>query len=516
MRGVAGFAWVSFNDGMQIESFWQYWKVSQDPFNAEEARRDPVLLNLLDGQTAHPDFGKILGQPHEPTAAVVFGEKGSGKTALRVMLERRIAEHNAAYPELRAWVVLYDDMNKTLDRALAAIGRRKRKSEAALKHIRLVDHQDAILSSAVTALVDALLSGDDAKLGAKPMKTARRMPLTKRVDLAVLAAIYDQPATGSHARRWGALKRGLRLRSPRLLLARWMGLISAAAAIALGLAHHLTHSDDPIYLAVTGGLAALSILLLGYWAQGNLRLWRATARVARELRVLRVQRGDLRRWLASLPVREVAAAPLPTPADPERRYDLTRRLLGVIEAFGYRGLIVLVDRVDEPTAVSGDPMKMRDVVWPLLNNKFLQQDRVGIKLLLPIELRHVMMSEEGDFFSKARLDKQHMVEKLGWSGATLYDLCTRRIQACRDPKAEPLTLLQLFDDGVQKADLVDALEAMGRPRDAMKFLYHVVQAHCLSMPQEGPVKRISRQVLQQVRYEQTQRLQDVQRGLLPV
>ena len=81
--------------------------------------------------------------------------------------------------------------------------------------------------------------------------------------------------------------------------------------------------------------------------------------------------------------------------------------------------------------VAGRPERMRRLTWPLFDSKFLQQDAIGFKLLLPIELRYLMKKEDATFFQEARLDKQSMVDRLAWSGATLYDLCSARLRACR-------------------------------------------------------------------------------------
>jgi hypothetical protein len=59
------------------------------------------------------------------------------------------------------------------------------------------------------------------------------------------------------------------------------------------------------------------------------------------------------------------------------------------------------------------------------------------------------------------------------------------------------------------------LDQMHQPRDAMKFLYRVVQEHCSNVPAEEPVYRIPRLVLETVRKAQSQRVQDLQRGLTP-
>ena len=60
-----------------------------------------------------------------------------------------------------------------------------------------------------------------------------------------------------------------------------------------------------------------------------------------------------------------------------------RKLQGVLHTLGYVGIVVLIDRVDEPQQVEGDPSKMRSLIWPLLDHKFLRHPGIGVKLLLP-------------------------------------------------------------------------------------------------------------------------------------
>ncbi|MEO0716038.1 MAG: hypothetical protein AAFY58_03500 [Planctomycetota bacterium] len=185
-------------------------------------------------------------------------------------------------------------------------------------------------------------------------------------------------------------------------------------------------------------------------------------------------------------------------------------------ALGFSGVIVVVDRVDEPTLVSGDADRMRAIIWPMLNNKFLQQDGLGFKLLLPVDLRHALFKESAAFFQEARLDKQNLVERLSWTGAMLYDLCDARLTTCRAPgEAEPITLLDLFAEDVTRQDLVDALDQMHQPRDAFKFLYHCLTEHCSNVTAEQGEWRIPRLVLEQVRKREVDRLQQLYRGIRP-
>jgi hypothetical protein len=178
-------------------------------------------------------------------------------------------------------------------------------------------------------------------------------------------------------------------------------------------------------------------------------------------------------------------------------------------------MIVLLDRVDEPTLVAGRPERMRAIVWPLLESKFLQQDGVGVKMLLPIELRYLVHKEEAAFFQEARLDKQSVVDRLAWSGATLYDLCTARLRACHRDRESTITLTDLFAEDVGRDSLVEALGQMGQPRDAFKLLYSVIREHCQRVPEEAPEFRVPRHILETIRHEQTRRVSELQRGLAP-
>ena len=101
---------------MEISQFLSHHDLTENPFAAEEARFDPVFERLSSATTTHQDFPKILGDVARPSTAVVFGEKGSGKTAIRLQIAKHVAEHNAAHPEARTMLVAYDDLNPVLDR----------------------------------------------------------------------------------------------------------------------------------------------------------------------------------------------------------------------------------------------------------------------------------------------------------------------------------------------------------------------------------------------------------------
>ncbi|MHC4816905.1 MAG: hypothetical protein ACYTF8_02425, partial [Planctomycetota bacterium] len=79
---------------MDVETFFKHHGVVQNPFGAEEARHDPVFEKLsINAHATHPEFAKVLGDIDRPHTSVVFGEKGAGKTAFRLLMARAIRRH---------------------------------------------------------------------------------------------------------------------------------------------------------------------------------------------------------------------------------------------------------------------------------------------------------------------------------------------------------------------------------------------------------------------------------------
>jgi len=520
---------------MNVQSFLAHHNLTENPFGAEEARHDPVFERLIQEGVSHPDFAKILGQIDHPSTAVVFGEKGSGKTAIRLLIGKQVAQHNENNTDHRTLVVAYDDLNPVLDRVVEqlqhGLGSRragKVSTDQLLEGIRLEDHQDAILSLAVTQLVDGVLGeaaapGGSVVIDPTVAKRFKKWPRPMRVDLLTLAALYDQPRSGPVGPRFAALQSKLRIGSLLPIPAnRLFGTMAAIVAIGLIIACYLV-SPPPFWLGPAAGLtAAAAVALLGMWGWQHIRLWWLCRKIHREVRPVNRSASDLRSMLVGLKPADLTNQPWPVAGDSsngatnqDSRYQLTGRLLAVLQVVGYQGVLVLVDRVDEPTLVNGKPQRMRSVVWPMLDNKFLQQDNVGIKLLLPIELRHLVHRESENFYQEARLDKQNLIDRLTWSGATLYDLCNSRLRACRVDTPENLALVDLFDQDVSKDTLVGALDDMHQPRDAFKFLYCTVQEHCKMVPEDDASYRIPRATLESVRRLQSQRVQELYRGMAP-
>ncbi|MCI0362301.1 MAG: hypothetical protein L0Y44_02050 [Phycisphaerales bacterium] len=511
---------------MNIATFLGNHQISQNPFQAEEARHDSVFIRI---ETAcyHPDFQKILGDFLRPSSAIVFGERGSGKTAIRLQIEQRLSEHNRSneHATQRCLPLIYDEHNPVLDRFSRSV--RKTAPQDVLGEFRLVDHIDAMMSTIVPKIVDQALDeapgtyggpgdGGALELGGPNPKRFRQIDAQAKHDLLLMHLHYDRP--DSTVLRTRRLKRALRLRSTNPIRGyRWMAAISAAVTLA-GIGYFLLKQPSN---AVWLWWVTLVLLLLftGVMAGRLGLLWWKTHRLARELsgklRVLNRPASSIRAALMNVNTRDLFGAGLPRTNDDDMRYAMFGRLLNISRPFGYRSILVLVDRVDEPTLINGEPERMRAFVWPMLNNKFLQQDRIGVKLLLPLDLRHLLNRETSEFFREARLDKQNFIERLTWSGAILYDLCNARLNACRPADASPMTLRDLFAQDVTQQDLIDALDQMQQPRDAFKFIYHLIQEHCSNVPEDQPQWHIPRPVLDHIRKQQVDRMSGMLRGVRP-
>jgi hypothetical protein len=182
---------------------------------------------------------------------------------------------------------------------------------------------------------------------------------------------------------------------------------------------------------------------------------------------------------------------LPTAAKTggEERYELLRKFQAVLHALGYSGIIVLIDRVDEPQQIEGDPRKMRALIWPLLDHKFLRHPGIGMKLLLPIELAYYLEKEDKEFYDRARPDKLNLIKPLRWTGPSLYDLAGDRLRACA---AEPSQngdgprLRQFVEEAIGDDSLKDALGNLRTPRQLFKFLHRVMEEHCHRHTEDAP------------------------------
>lgn len=561
---------------MNLTAFFDHWRIVENPFKGEEARQDPVFWRLEGIEagpeaapggaapapssaglttTTHPDFEKIAGggtavtgaEFERPSTSIVFGEKGSGKTAIRIQLADRLAAYNRAHPDAKCLLIPYDDLNPILDRFCerAPIDRKSKGQapESPLTRFRLVDHIDAILSLAVPRLVDLVLrerrpdratgkhpiiAGSASVViepgpGEDPRRRIRKMDVSARHDLLALQAVYDEPERAD--RRTRRLRRILRV-SPPLGIVLWTALayLGWIAPAALGWWMYQHDLLKPVAGPYSYALLAVTALYLAALVKRSvydrLRYISLGHRVRKQVRV--IARGDASfgRSIRQLPNAMADPSVLPMTNAEEPRYAMFNRLFRLLRPMGYISIVLVIDRVDEPSSIAGDPERMKAVIWPMLSNKFLQHPGFGVKMLLPMELRHALFRESSSFFQEARLDKQNLIERLAWTGPMLYDLCNARLQACirREPDGspgKPVTLLDIFGEDVTRQDLVDSLDQMHQPRDAFKLLYQCLVEHCSSVSQDSVQFRVPRHVLENVRKQQAERVKQLYRGVRP-
>jgi len=476
---------------MKIQQLLQHHGIASNPFADEDAQTDLVFKSYCIRNTYHPTWDKVYGDPSEPATSVVFGEKGSGKTAIRLQIARHLADYNADHPDGQVFVVLYDDFNRFLDRFRERFSGRRRRPDRMLQQWRLWDHMDAILSLAVTQLVDRILGAKQSRHPAARDEPLAIESLDKSQvrDVLLLAACYDQSTAENAEGRWHQLRRKLRFAIWR---AKWDWAVGIAGTLAVvGLFGCLYHWDRLpswpywLYWLIAGTAAA--------WAP---RVWRVlkwywkARRIVHQTCVLNHNTNLLRRVLMNFTGGQIVGQPLPDQQRTDDRYELLTKLQGVLRSLHFHGLLVLVDRVDEPYLVNGSTELMRALVWPVLDNKFLKHPGMGLKLLLPIELERLIDREDRDFHQRARLDKQNLIRSLEWTGQSLYDVANARIKGCALEGSSPV-LADLFDESIDEKRLMDAFAALRVPRHLFKFMYRLFTTHCNAHSDEAPVWRIS-------------------------
>ena len=255
----------------------------------------------------------------------------------------------------------------------------------------------------------------------------------------------------------------------------WWAAVLLAMAAVLGLigAWPLLRL---MYLVPAGLLACAGLSAWWTWVARKGRVARVARRLSKSVRVLQRDGRGYRASLHMLPLEAIENG-LPQDRSEDARYAMLDRLRRVLAEAGYASITVLVDRVDEPACVAGNPQRMRALVWPLLSSRFLQHAGLAVKLLLPKELADVAAREDGDFHRGARLDKQNMVDRLHWSGGMLAALCDARLRAAARRPSQAPKVEDLFEAAVGRARIAEALERAGNPREAFRLVYGAIQEH---------------------------------------
>lgn len=478
---------------MKVQQFLEHHGLSQNPFSQEDAQTDPLFKQHCCRDVFHPAWDKIFGTANEPATAVVFGEKGSGKTALRLQIVEQTAAHNRQHPDHRVFVIEYDDFNPFLDCFHQRMKLLSSNPEKTLARFRLWDHMDALLSIGVTKLMNAILDGDQ---GADDGFTADSGKLTllsapQKRDLLLLAAYYDHSLGLSPGERWTRLRRKLRFHNWK---AYWdLALGGAGTAVLLGLMiwqQGLTQFRDSWWPWV------VLLVLWGPWVWRQLRLAWAAWSVSRQVKVIDHPVNPLRRTLARFESKDLVGQPSPSRDRSDDRYELLSKFQSILRTLGFQSVTVLVDRVDEPHLINGSAQRMRDLLWPMFDNKFLKHAGIGFKLLLPVEVSFYLTKEDKEFYERSRLDKQNLVRSLEWTGESLYDLANDRLQAvAMDGRASQVRLKSWFEDSIDETELVSTLARLRVPRHLFKFIHRLLVEHCNRYTVDNPKWQIGRETL---------------------
>jgi len=477
---------------MKVQQFLEHHGLSQNPFSQEDAQTDPLFQKLCSDGTFHPAWDKIYGDPSTPSTAVVFGEKGSGKTALRLQIVDHIAKYNSAHPDKRVFIIDYDDFNPFLDSFNEKVGWPGARPERTLSKWRLWDHIDCILSLATTHLVDDVLIEHKGNVGPFQVSADKIPGLSKthKRDLLLLASFYDRSSDIGQQSRWSALRR--RLGVPNLRSYRDFSIGLVVTLVLFGLLAQFG------YLSQFGSVWPWVVIFAGWapwlWHQASMT-WLAW-KTSRQIRVLDRQLNQLRSILSNFDPKDLMGQPIPARDRSDDRYELLTKLQNILDALGFESITVLVDRVDEPHLINGSPERMKALLWSMFDNKFLKHAGIGFKLLLPIEVSFYLTREDKEFYERSRLDKQNLIRTLEWTGESLFDLANDRARACSTNSDQSISIKKWFEDSISEPELVSTLSRLRVPRHLFKFLHRLLVEHCHRYTDESPKWMINRETLQ--------------------
>lgn len=489
---------------MNTQSFLDHHGIVRNPFAEEDAQTDPVFKQHCIRNAYHPAWDKVYGDPTEPATAIIFGPKGSGKTAMRLQIDQHLVQFNAEHPGDRVYIIRYDDFNPFLDHFCERLGKRAaRRPEKALDAWRLWDHMDAIMCLGVTELIDQVLSHEDRSRSDDGNRIdaalVKKLDRNDARDLLLLAACYDQSTTATFNGRISQLRQRLGFSNWTASLDFYVGVFwSILVTIVIGVLFWNSADEEGVR---TWNLLWLIPILAFFGKLPYLIRWTknhfAAAGIHRHMRVGKRETGAVRKVLMQFPARELESQPVPRYDRTDDRYELLRKFQGVLSRLGFNGMVVLMDRVDEPHMTGGKPELMRRFVWPMLDNKLLKHPGLGFKMMLPEELYRDTERETREFHERARLDKQNVIPAFHWTGESLYDLTRSRMQACAAEGQSPEPR-DLFEDSLSYEKMLIAFESLRVPRHLFRFLYRVVSDHCNRFTDSEPQFKIEKSTFETV------------------
>ncbi len=466
---------------MFTQKWRDHWGLARDPFACEDADKDPVL-GEIDTAAVHSGFDRIFGNPEVPSPGIVFGEKGSGKSGLRLMMLRRLANHNKAHPQQKVFDVEYIDFDVRMEQmrqSIRASSDPRKAAKAVVEAWRLSDHLDGILALGVTSLLDDCLDA-----GERPVDFTRK----QKIDVLLLAALYDQSQKRTTDEGLSALRSALRVRLGYGAWCKFLLIVASILAVGVALVPHLAEWFEwgdfgPSKLWYGAG-GVIGLLAWGWFGVGKFLVASKARSTVRHVRVLAQDAHPLGRILGGLSPKERKEFLLPTGTDDASRFDLLSRFLGVLAGFGYGGCYVMVDRVDEPSLLSGSEDHMKQFVQKLLDIKFLQYPNLALKLFLPIEMESLHRNATPEELKRMRLDKSNLIGELKWTGQELYEVANQRLLSSLAPGSVVKELRDLFAEDLDFGHIKETLTSLATPRYAFGFLSAVFSEHVRDLPNE--------------------------------
>ncbi|MCA9033805.1 MAG: hypothetical protein KDA91_01685 [Planctomycetaceae bacterium] len=503
---------------MKIQQFLEHYGIGINPFSQEDAQSDHIFRQHCSESLYHAAWDKILGDCSNPSTSIVFGEKGAGKTAIRLQLINSLREHNRRHPEERAFIISYDDLNPFLDNFQDRLRGRRRHPDHALQEWRLWDHMDALLALSTRRLCN-VIADPNASDPDIHLKQLCELPRMRKRDLLMLAAFYDQSSDQSHWSRWSRIRKNIGFLN---ITARWrfaVGIFVSLLVLAFALRNISRDGISVVENFVSPWF--LLALFAGWfpWLKRSASLWWKARQIAKQVRILEHGTASLHQILSSFPAGEIDGQPMPSRDRSDDRYELMSKLQRILKPLGFTSIFVLVDRVDEPHLINGSAQRMRDFLWSMFDNKFLKHPGIGFKMLLPRDVVYFLNREEREFYERSRLDKQNLIKSLEWTGESLFDMATNRIRACMKGDAERqdhnngVTIASLFADDVTREDLISRFGRLRVPRHLFRFLYRLLTEHCNRFTEDEPSWKIGRSTLETTMEAYSRELDAFDRGL---
>lgn len=442
---------------MNLRDLLSHHGLKSDPFHQEDAASDGILRRCIDA-AHHPAWEKIWNDG-QPSAALVFGDKGAGKTAIRLQL----LHEASSLPGIV--VVDYSDMNPFLQ-SLTSKG-------IELEHLQVQDHIDVMIALALDSFLQSLKRDNN-----RMRRLRRQLSDSQKLDLLLFISCFGRGNPQESHQFWKETRKRLGFRKWSLRLrALGRGVTTALMWVSLiaGIIGAAGFRFNPRLAPAAIGL--LIALLAFLFLRRQTRFARnMSRRLYSEVRVVTRPPATIQAEVMMLDRKDFAGQPWANLDGEDARFELLRRMGSLLETISCARLLVIMDRIDEPLAISGDAHRMLALVKPILNLKLLFDQHISFKGLFPRELHRLLLKESDESIRMMRMDKLNVV-LLSWTGPSLWTMIDARLKAAASNVDSTPSLRKLFDEKVEDRDILELLDRLGTPRNAFKFLTEAMRDH---------------------------------------